>query len=166
MATKNTKDVPAVQTSEAPGADASTENAQERPMTAPVSGSGTTSATVTVYCNMPNGISFRVPDGRKLTFAGYPVSRLVGAEGEALPAGRFGKTRDVARVDWEWIQKTYGKAPYFDAQNPLLFAAASEREGDAIARDFASTRHGMEQIDVWENGGRTEPYSSDDEKGS
>ena len=75
MATKNTKDVPAVQASEAPGADASTENAQERPMTAPVSGSGTTSATVTVYCNMPNGISFRVPDGRKLTFAGYPVSR-------------------------------------------------------------------------------------------
>lgn len=166
MATKNTKDVPAVQASEAPGADASPENAQERPMTAPVSGSGTTSATVTVYCNMPNGISFRVPDGRKLTFAGYPVSRLVGAEGEALPAGRFGKTRDVASGDWEWIQKTYGKAPYFDAQNPLLFAAASEREGDAIARDFVSTRHGMEQIDVWENGGRTEPYSSDDKKGS
>ena len=135
MATKNIKDAPTVQASEAPGADASPENVQERPMTAPVSGSGTTSATVTVYCNMPNGISFRVPDGRKLTFAG-------------------------------WIQKTYGKAPYFDAQNPLLFAAASEREGDAIARDFASTRHGMEQIDVWENGGRTEPYSSDDEKGS
>lgn len=160
MAAKNKDAAPDRQTER----DKAAETAPEA-KAAPVSGAGKASATVTVYCNMPNGLAFRMPDGRKLTFAGYPVSRLVGAEGEALPAGKFGKTRDVARKDWEWIEKTYGKVPYFDAENPLLFAAASEREGDVAARDLASTRHGMEQIDVWGDGGRTEPYDPDDRDG-
>lgn len=77
-----------------------------------------------------------------VTFAGYPVSRLVGPDGDALPAGKFGKTRNVARDDWDWIYSTYRDAPYLDPRNPLLFAANSESEGDAVARDLKSTRHG------------------------
>lgn len=108
----------------------------------------TSSGTVTVYCNLPSGISFRLPNGRKLTFAGYPASRLVSGDGTVLPAGQYGKTRNVPLADWEYIQKTYGKAAYFNRDNPLLFAAASAAEGDAQAADQSSTRHGMEQIDA------------------
>lgn len=71
----------------------------------------TSSGTVTVYCNLPSGISFRLPDGRKLTFAGYPAARLVSGDGTALPAGQYGKTRNVPLADWEYIQKTTGKRP-------------------------------------------------------
>lgn len=123
----------------------------------------TSSGTVTVYCNLPSGISFRLPGGRKLAFAGYPASRLVSGDGTALPAGQYGKTRNVPLADWEYIQKTYGKAAYFNKDNPLLFAAASAAEGDAQAVDQSSTRHGMEQIDVREDQQiQTDPESKKD----
>lgn len=122
---------------------------------------GSASPVVVVYCNLPQGLSFAMPDGRRVTFAGYPVSRLVGPDGNALPAGKYGKTRNVAREDWDWIYGSYRDAPYLDPQNPLLFAANSESEGDAIARDLNSTRHGREQIDP-RAGARTMPYKADD----
>lgn len=122
-------------------------------------------ATVThvvVYCNLPAGLSFRLPDGRKLTFAGYPVSRLVGADGQALRAGKFGKTRNVRVEDWAYIAKTYAACAYLSASNPLLFAAASEAEGDAMARELAETRSGLEQVDVRAPGGQTRPLDEED----
>ena len=45
------------------------------------------------------------------------------------------------------------------ASNPLVFAAVTEAKGDAIARDFSSTRHGREQIDVRKM--QTQPYEAD-----
>lgn len=122
---------------------------------------GSASAVVVVYCNLPQGLTYTMPDGRKVTFEGYPVSRLVGADGTPVPAGKYGKTRNVARDDWDWIYRTYQDAPYLDPKNPLLFAANSESEGDAIARDLNSTRHGREQIDP-RAGARTAPYKADD----
>ena len=65
----------------------------------------------------------------------------------------------MKREDWEWIFKTYRDAPYFSASNPLVFAAVTEAKGDAIARDFSSTRHGREQIDVRKM--QTQPYEAD-----
>lgn len=107
---------------------------------------------VTVFCNMPSGISFRMPDGRKVVFKGYPVSRLVGPEGEALPAGKYGTTRNVLVGDWDYIRAHYSQCSYFDPENPLLFAADAgakgAAEGEAAARDLHTTRHGMEQVDV------------------
>jgi len=137
--------------------------ATRRRDTAPDAGEsrGSASAFVVVYCNLPQGLAFTMPDGRMVTFAGYPVSRLVGPDGDALPAGKFGKTRNVARDDWDWIYSTYRDAPYLDPRNPLLFAANSESEGDAVARDLKSTRHGREQIDP-RAGARTAPYRADD----
>lgn len=126
---------------------------------APSTTAGSASPTVLVYCNLPQGLKFKLPDGRAVIFKGYPVSRLVGPDGQALPAGRYGKTRDVKREDWEWIFKTYRDAPYFSASSPLVFAAVTEAEGDAIARDFSSTRHGREQIDVRKM--QTQPYEAD-----
>lgn len=136
-------------------AEARTRNAElesrlagRAPQASPVPALPKSALRVAVFCNMPNGISFRLPDGRKLTFKGYPVSRLVGPDGEALPAGRFGVTPNVLAEDWAYIQARYGQCSYFDPANPLLFAAASVAEGQAIARDLRSTRHGLEQIDV------------------
>lgn len=125
----------------------------------PSTTAGSASPTVTVYCNLPQGLTFRLPDGRTVTFNGYSVSRLVGPDGQALPAGRYGKTRNVRREDWEWIFQTYRDAPYFRAQNPLVFAANTEEEGAAIARDLSSTRHGREQVDVRKM--QTQPYEAD-----
>lgn len=121
---------------------------------------GNASPTVVVYCNLPQGLRFTLPDGHAITFAGCPVSRLVGPDGNALPGGKYGKTRDVPRADWEWIYAAYQDAPYLSAHNPLLFAANSESEGDAIARDLSSTRHGREQIDPQKL--KTAPYKADD----
>lgn len=115
---------------------------------------------VVVYCNLPSGLSFRLPDGRKLTFQGYPVSRLVGADGQALPAGKFGKTRNVRIEDWEYIARTYAGCGYFQRTNPLLFAHPSEAEGDVIARELGETRSGLEQVDVRAAGGQTSPMDA------
>lgn len=115
---------------------------------------------VVVYCNLPSGLSFRLPDGRKLTFQGYPVSRLVGADGQALPAGKFGKTRNVRVEDWEYIARTYAGCGYFQRTNPLLFAHPSEAEGDVIARELGETRSGLEQVDVRAAGGQTSPVEA------
>ena len=102
---------------------------------------------VIVYCNLPCGITYTLPDGRTLTVAGYPVSRLVSADGRALPAGRFGVTRNVAAADWEWVAATYGNTALF--QNGLIFAEPDGASGMAHAKELAGTRHGMEQADVW-----------------
>ena len=102
---------------------------------------------VVVYCNLPNGITYKLPDGRTVTFEGYPVSRLVSADGRALAAGKFGVTRNVSVADWEWIVATYGSTALF--QNGLIFAEPDEASGAAHAQELAGTRHGMEQADVW-----------------
>ena len=112
---------------------------------------------VTVYCNLPSGVSFDLPDGRRLTFRGYPVSRLVDPDGHALPGGKYRKTPHVRLEDWEWIARTYAEAAYFDPNNPLLFATPDGVDGDAQAKDLASTRHGMEQIDVRNREAQTVP---------
>lgn len=102
---------------------------------------------VVVYCNLPNGITYHLPGGRTLTFEGYPVSRLVSADGRALRAGKFGVTCDVAVDDWNWIAATYADTAVF--KNGLLFAEADELSGASHARELSETRHGMEQADVW-----------------
>lgn len=103
--------------------------------------------TVVVYCNLPNGITYHLPGGRALSFEGYPVSRLVAADGRALRAGKFGVTRDVAAEDWEWVATTYADTAVI--KNGLLFAEADELSGASHARELSETRHGMEQADVW-----------------
>lgn len=107
----------------------------------------TSAGTVVVYCNLPSGITYKLPDGRTVTFEGYPVSRLVSADGRALAAGKFGVTRDVSVADWEWIAAAYAGTALF--QNGLIFAEPDEASGAAHAKELGGTRHGMEQADVW-----------------
>lgn len=101
---------------------------------------------VTVYCALPNGLSFTLPDGRELTFNGANTPRGMV---RVLTAGRYGMTPGIAADDWEWIRKHYGEAAYFTAVPPLLFAEADPRNGDAQAREVLDdVTTGMEQVDV------------------
>lgn len=110
---------------------------------------------VTVYCALPSGITFRLPDGRELTFNGVNSPR----GSRVLTAGRYGITPGVAKDDWEWVARTYAEVAYFTAQPPLLHACADPRDGDARAREVSGdTRTGMEQVDVHaEAATQTEP---------
>lgn len=114
---------------------------------APVSNTRS-SSVVTVLCNMPSGISFTLPDGKRITFNGYPVSNLVGPDGEALPAGRYGITEGVNREDWEWIRKTYAECAFFKEGQELILATDKPEEARAMLLDRANVRHGLEQVDV------------------
>lgn len=115
-----------------------------------------TANTVTVYCALPNGISFPLPDGRQLLCNGVNTPRDAAP---VLTAGRYGLTPGVPAEDWKWVRKTYGQAAYFTAQPPLLHAEADPREGDAKAREASGdVVTGMEQVDVHaENAAQTEP---------
>lgn len=106
------------------------------------------SNVVTVLCNMPSGISFTLPNGKRITFNGYPVSNLVGPDGEALPAGKYGVTRGVSREDWEWIKKTYAECAFFKPGRELLLAADKPEEARDVLKDHEEVRHGLEQVDV------------------
>ena len=97
---------------------------------------------------MPSGISFNLPNGKRLTFNGYPVSSLVGPDGEALPAGKYGVTNGVSREDWEWIRKTYAECAFFAPGRELLLATDKPEEARAMLKDHADVRHGLEQVDV------------------
>lgn len=100
---------------------------------------------VTVYCALPSGISFRLPDGRELTFNGVNSPRGT----RVLTAGHYGITPGVDGEDWAWIAKTYAEAAYFTAQPPLIHAEADPRDGDARAREVSGdAKTGMEQVDV------------------
>lgn len=110
---------------------------------------------VTVYCALPNGIAFRLPDGRELSFNGANTPRHMA---RVLTAGRYGLTTGVAGDDWEWIKKHYGEAAYFTAVPPLLFAEAAPRNGDDHAREVSDdVTTGMEQVDAGASGAQTEP---------
>lgn len=102
---------------------------------------------VTVLCNLPGGISFVLPNMKRITFNGYPVSKLVGAEGEILPAGKYGVTEGVDREAWDWIKKTYAKCDFFKPGHELLIAVDKPAEARAMLEDRKDVRHGMEQVD-------------------
>lgn len=116
-----------------------------------------TSPTVVVRCCLPQDLVFDLPGGRRLTFRGAPVSRLVGMDGNYLRGGKYGETRDVPREDWEWVKKTYAGARFFLADPPLLFAEDSAASAEDRAADQAEARHGREQVDVWQGQGETRP---------
>lgn len=113
--------------------------------------------TVVVRCCLPQDLLFTLPDGRRLTIAGAPVSRLVGLDGAYRRGGVYGETRNVQRADWDWVQKTYGKCRYFQTSPPLLFAEDDPASADARAGEQAEARHGREQVDVWNGQGNTQP---------
>ena len=138
-----------------------TEGHMARPKrnTAPEAASRATGPdTVMVALNRATGISFRMPDGRRVLIEGNAAS-LRGREKGVLPVGAFGLTR-VNADDWACIERTYG--PHMEIfRSGLIFAQTCKAGAVDEADERAELRHGLEPVDV-ENDprARTEPLQS------
>lgn len=100
-----------------------------------------------VYCKIPAGMTFPLPDGRKIKLAGLPLAQLMDSQGRPLPGSGYGKTT-VAADDWLYIRKTWGSLPAFRSANPVIFARAVGKGGDDQAVEQAGVTTGFEQIKV------------------
>lgn len=100
--------------------------------------------TVFVFANLPHGQAFDLPHGRQVVLQGWPVSELLGPHGERLPGGEFGVT-EVNADHWEEVLRLYSEMAVL--KSGLIFAAPSRKEGQAMARERASLRHGLEPVD-------------------
>ena len=100
-----------------------------------------------VYCKIPAGMTFPLPDGRKIKLSGVPLAQLMDSQGRPLPGSGYGKTT-VAAADWLYIRKTWGKLPAFREANPAIFARAMGKGGDDQAMEQAGVTTGFEQIKV------------------
>ena len=94
-----------------------------------------------IYCKLPCGYSFPMPDGRKVVLNGSNHK-----DGEtSLTIVGYGRT-EVAIEDWEWIAEKYAALKVFNEDNPIIFAAEDTESGDAMAREVGPSVHnGMEQ---------------------
>ena len=77
--------------------------ARPKKNTAPETAQATKTDTVMVALNRTTGITFPMPDGRKVLIEGNAAS-LRGKEKGVLPVGAFGLTR-VNADDWAYIDK-------------------------------------------------------------
>ena len=113
-----------------------------------------------VYCKIPAGMAFPMPDGRKIKLSGVPLAQLMDSQGRPLPGSGYGKIT-VAADDWLYIRKTWGSLPAFRSANPVIFARAVGKGGDEQAREQAGVTSGFEQINVYgkdkAKGLKTEP---------
>lgn len=132
--------------------------ARPKKNTAPETAQATKTDTVMVALNRTTGITFPMPDGRKVLIEGNAAG-LRGKEKGVLPVGAFGLTR-VNADDWAYIEKTYG--PHMEIfKSGLIFAQA--RKADAVdeADERAELRNGLEPVDVEnDHGAQTEPLQS------
>lgn len=106
-----------------------------------------TAESFDVYCKLPAGMTFPMPDGRMVKLSGVPVSRLMDSAGLPLPGSGYGKTT-VTADDWLYIRKTWGKLPVFRDANPVIFARAVGTGGDDKAVEQAEVTTGFEQVQV------------------
>lgn len=106
---------------------------------------------VNVYCKLPNGITYPMPDGRKVRLVGFygdersPL-QVSGLPGRNSIAG-FGVTRNVESELWDEIVKAHGKS--LAHKNGLIFAQPStdKKSGAAQAKDQEREKTGLEPID-------------------
>ena len=90
---------------------------------------------------------------RAVTFAGYPVSRLVSADGRALAAGKFGVTRDVSVADWEWIAAAYAGTSLAGGTSMGMHEAQSRFFENLVGRSEAFAPTLLGALTAW--GART-----------
>lgn len=104
--------------------------------------------TVKVFCKLPHGIRYTLPDGREIRLVGmYGDERselqVAGMPGRDAVAG-FGVTT-VDSEDWAQIVKDHGKSAAH--LNGFIFAAKDDESGEAQANDLESGKTGFEPYD-------------------
>jgi hypothetical protein len=107
------------------------------------------SGTVTVYCKLPHGIIYDLPNGKRVRLVGmYGDTRsplqVSGLAGRDAVMG-FGVTRNVDAADWEKIVEDHGDS--LSHANGLIFAKADEKSGTAAARERQKEKSGFEPYD-------------------
>lgn len=102
-------------------------------------------ATIDVYCKMPQGVCFDLTCGRVM-IKGKPLSSLVDPNGNPAPGTAYGVTTLTAE-QWEEMTGKYGHMAMFAKDSPVIFAAPSKK-GDAQANEQANVKTGFEQVQV------------------
>lgn len=119
------------------------ENIPHSPRTGKPGNSPSGRDSLFVFANLPHGQSFSLPGGREVTLAGHPVSQLLAPSGEALPGGEYGVS-EISASDWSEILRLYGDLAVL--KSGLIFTATSRKEGQAMARERKTLRHGLEPV--------------------
>lgn len=148
-------------------AEAAIKAAQEKKEDAPVNEAPhldtfETADVYEVFCKIPAGMTFALPDGRKIKVEGAPVSSIMDSAGRRIPGSGYAKT-PLAAGDWEYIKKTWGGMKCFNGPSPAIYARPFGKGGEAQARELAEAKSGFEQVDPTDkkSGIRTEKYKKD-----
>lgn len=127
-------------------------NANDKPAAdKPAGKKATVGKTLTVYCKLPHGIRYALPDGSELKLVGMlgdersPL-QVSGMPGRDSVAG-FGVTRNVDPDAWAWVVENHGDS--LAHKNELIFVKDSgdEKSGTAEAKEKSGEVTGFEPID-------------------
>ncbi len=109
-----------------------------------------TNKTIYVYCKLPHGVQFRLPNGSIVALAGSG-HKLRGLDKGVLPVGAYGMTA-VNQEDWEYISKQHANLKAFKLGH--IFAEVTKTEGLAKAKDLKEVKTGLEPVDLKKNNQR------------
>lgn len=107
-----------------------------------------TAKPVKVYCKLPHGIRYTMPDGREVRLIGMYGDERSDLQVTDMPGRNsvmgFGVTT-VDADDWEQIVKDHGKSAAH--VNGFIFAAKDDKSGEAQAREGEDEKTGFEGYD-------------------
>lgn len=103
---------------------------------------------VKVYCKLPHGIRYNMPDGRTVRLVGMYGDERSDLQVTDMPGRHAVMGHGVTPVDaedWAWIVEKHGKSAAH--VNGFIFAAKDEKSGDAEAREKEREKTGFEGYD-------------------
>ncbi|AVA33009.1 hypothetical protein [Cupriavidus metallidurans] len=103
---------------------------------------------VKVYCKLPHGIRYTLPDGREVRLVGMYGDERSDLQVTDMPGRHAVMGHGVTTVeadDWEQIVKDHGKSAAH--VNGFIFAAKDDKSGDAQARETEGEKTGFEGYD-------------------
>ncbi|WP_186181709.1 hypothetical protein [Burkholderia gladioli] len=106
------------------------------------------SKPVKVYCKLPHGIAYQMPDGRTVTLVGFYGARRADGSPSGVPGTDtflgFGVTT-VDAEDWAKIVELHGKSAAH--VNGFVFAEKDDKSSEAKARENETEKTGFEPYD-------------------
>ncbi|WP_186043037.1 hypothetical protein [Burkholderia gladioli] len=106
------------------------------------------SKPVKVYCKLPHGIAYQMPDGRTVTLTGFYGARRADGSPSGVPGTDtvlgFGVTT-VEAEDWAKIVELHGKSAAH--VNGFVFAEKDDKSSEAKARENETEKTGFEPYD-------------------
>lgn len=101
--------------------------------------------SVKVFCKLPHGIRYPMPDGRTVRLVGMYGDERSDLQVTDMP-GRHAVMGHgvtiVASEDWDWITKSHGES--LAHKNGFIFAAKDDRSGESQAREMVGEKTGFE----------------------